>query len=286
MQTFLLVYDTGSARAAAQALHVTPPAVSAAVGALEDALGAPLLERVGRTLRPTDAGRTFAGYARTMLGMLGEAAASVREAETGRLRLGVVATVSEYVLPRLLAGFVQRFPQVDLSVSVLPRDELFARAAEHQVDVVVAGRPPAGSPLRTRARRDNQLVVVSAPGVEAATGRWLLTGQGSGTRQAALALVAGLESEPPTLTLGTQGAVLAAARAGLGLALAHEAAVGADLRTGSLVRVPWSGVPLLRPWHLCTAASPTPTTELFLDHATDSERVGEDTFHPRVPLQG
>ncbi|HRK48669.1 MAG TPA: LysR substrate-binding domain-containing protein, partial [Nocardioides sp.] len=107
-----------------------------------------------------------------------------------------------------------------------------------------------------------------------------------GTRQAALALVAGLESEPPTLTLGTQGAVLAAARAGLGLALAHEAAVGADLRTGSLVRVPWSGVPLLRPWHLCTAASPTPTTELFLDHATDSERVGEDTFHPRVPLQG
>jgi DNA-binding transcriptional LysR family regulator len=99
LQTFLAVYDTGSVAAAAQRLHVTPPAVTTAVRALDAALGTALFAKAGRGITPTAAGDTFAEYARTLMGLLGEAAGAVHEADRGRLRIGAVATASEYVLP-------------------------------------------------------------------------------------------------------------------------------------------------------------------------------------------
>ncbi|MFA6300290.1 MAG: LysR family transcriptional regulator [Nocardioides sp.] len=286
LQTFLAVYDGGSVRAAAEALQVTPPAVSASVTALESALGTPLFAKSGRGISPTAAGHTFADYARSLVGLLGEAAGAVRAADRGRLRIGAVATASEYVLPRLMASFARAWPLVELSLSVLPRDELFARAGHHEVDVVLAGRPPRGSGLRTRARRPNRLVVVGRPGLEgsALEATWLLTGQGSGTRTTALDLLAGLEATPPLLTLGTSGAAVAAAREGLGVTLVHEEAVH-DL-AGDLTTYPVPGTPLDRPWHLCTATTPTAATRLFLAHVTDRERVGTAAFHTRTPPQG
>ncbi len=283
LQTFLAVYESGSVKAAAEALHVTPPAVSAAVAALESALGTALFEKAGRGIVPTDAGTTFAGYVRQLIGLLGEAAGAVREADRGRLRLGAVATASEYVLPPLIASFVREHPHVELSLSVLPRDELFALAADRAVDVVLAGRPPRASALVIRARRRNRLLVVGRPGLRgtplAAT--WLLTALGSGTRDATTSLLGRLQATPPTLTLGTSGAVVAAARQGLGLTLVHEPAVRQLLDRGELVAYPVPGTPLERPWHLCTTSEPTAATRLFVDHVCSTVHVGGGAFHTR-----
>ncbi|MGI9155173.1 MAG: LysR family transcriptional regulator [Marmoricola sp.] len=288
LRTFLAVYDGGSVRSAAEALHVTPPAVSAAVSALETALGTPLLARAGRGIVPTQAGHTFAAYSRSLVGLLEEAAGAVRQADRGRLRLGAVATASEYVLPRLMASFARARPLVELSLSVLPRDELFTQAGHHEVDVVLAGRPPRGSGLRTRARRHNRLVVVGRPGGGRALDgvTWLLTGQGSGTRTTALELLTRLQVSPPQLTLGTSGAVVAAAREGLGVTLVHEDAVRDLLDAGDLATCPVPGTPLDRPWHLCTGTTPTAATRLFLSHVTDADLVGTAAFHTRNPPQG
>lgn len=281
MQTFLAVVELGSVRAASEALHVTPPAVSAAVAALEEDLATPLLAKAGRGVRPTDAGRTFAEYCRTLIGTLEEARSAVREAEQGQLRLGAVATASEVVLPRLLASFARRYPRVQLSLTVLPRDDLFAAARHHEVDVVLAGRPPRGTGLVTRARRPNRLVVVGRPGrtEPALASTWLLRGPGSGTRDAALALLAEIEAQPRTLTLGTHGACVAAAREGLGVTLVHEDAVQRDLAAGELVAVPVPRTPLDRPWHLVTARQATASATLFVAHVGDPTEVGAEAFH-------
>src|SRR6476620_6866547 len=69
LATFLAVYEAGSVRGAAEALHVTPPAVSAAIAALDDALGTPLFSKAGRGIVPTDAGEIFAGYVRKLRGL-------------------------------------------------------------------------------------------------------------------------------------------------------------------------------------------------------------------------
>lgn len=288
IQAFLAVYDAGSIRGAAESLHVTPPAVSASVSALESALGTVLFAKAGRGITPTPAGHTFAGYSRSLVGLLAEAAGAVREADRGRLRIGAVATASEYVLPRLMASFAEAYALVELSLSVLPRDELFARAGHHEFDVVLAGRPPRGSGLRTRARRANRLIVVGRPGIETPiiSTTWLLTGQGSGTRTSALELLAKLQATAPQLTLGTSGAVVAAAQEGLGVTLVHEEAVRDLIVAGELATYPLAGTPLDRPWHLCTGAAPTAATRLFLAHVTQADRVGAAAFHTRTPPQG
>ena len=288
LQTFLAVHETGSVRAAAEALHVTPPAVSAAIAALESALGTTLFTKAGRGIVPTDAGTTFAGYVRRLVGLLTEAAGAVHEADRGRVRLGAVATASEFVLPHLIASFAAAHPHVELSLSVLPRDELFTLAADHALDVVLAGRPPRGSGLVTRARRPNRLLLVGRPdlGADPLTTTWLLTAVGSGTRDTALSLLTRLQAAPPLLTLGTAGAAVAAAREGLGVTLVHEPAVHEHLATGELTSYPVPGTPLFRPWHLCTTTEPTAATRLFLDHVSDPAQVGEGAFHTRHRPRG
>lgn len=288
LQTFLAVYESGSIRSAAETLHVTPPAVSAAIAALENALGTALFSKSGRGIVATDAGETFATYARKLLGLLAEAAGAVHDADRGRLRIGAVATASEYVLPRLMASFAAEHPQVELSLSVLPRDELFAHARDHGVDVVLAGRPPRGSGLVTRARRANRLVLVGQPGRtdDPLTSTWLLTGLGSGTRDTTLSLLTRLQAAPPLLTLGTSGAAVAAARQGLGLTLVHEEAVIGQLDAGELTPYAVPGTPVDRPWHLCTTTEPTAASRLFLRHICDPDRVGTAAFHTRSRPQG
>jgi DNA-binding transcriptional LysR family regulator len=280
MRTFLAVVDHGSVRAAAAVLHVTEPAVSAAVASLEKHLGTALLAKDGRGVRVTDAGLVYAGYCRRVLGLLEEAEAAVRSADRGRLRIGAVSTASEYVIPPLLASFRRRFPEVDLSLSVRPRDELFAELGNHQTDLVVAGRPPRGAGLRSRARRGNRLIVVGRPGLfpDPLTATWLLRGPGSGTRDTTVGLLTQLEASPPLLTLGTHGAVVAAAREGLGVTLVHEDAVVDDLRREVLAQLPVPHTPVDRPWHVTTTDSPSPSVELFLAHVTSAD-VGGETFH-------
>ena len=283
MRTFLAVVEHGSIRAAAASLHVTEPAVSAGVSQLEKGLAAKLVERAGRGIRLTDAGRLYADYCRTILGLMTEAADAVQSSERGRLRLGAVATASECVLPRLLSSFRQQFAEVEVSLAVLPRDALFESLAHHEVDAVFAGRPPRNAGLAgltTRALRKNRLIAVGAPGREwqPLTATWLLRGPGSGTRDTALGLLAQLDATPSSLTLGTHGAVVAAAREGLGVTLVHADAVDDDLERGDLVQLPLAGTPLDRPWHIVTTDTPTPTTLLFIDHVTSSSAVGTAAF--------
>jgi DNA-binding transcriptional LysR family regulator len=280
MRTFLAVVDHGSVRAAAGALHVSEPAVSAAVTQLERSLSTDLFGKQGRGLRLTEGGEVYARYCRRILGLLDEAASAVRDADKGRLRIGAVATASEWVLPSLLASFRDRHPDVELSLSVRPRAELFSELTHHEADLVLGGRPPSDSGLVTRASRANTLVVVAAPDRfrDATRAPWLLRGPGSGTRETTSALLTQLDLAPATLTLGTHGAVLAAAREGLGVTLVHADAVAPDLAAGRLVQIAFPRTPLKRPWYVTTTESPSRTAKLFIDHITDPGSVGGRAF--------
>ncbi|WP_253787758.1 LysR family transcriptional regulator [Nocardia amikacinitolerans] len=281
METFLIVARQGSIRRAATQLHVTEAAVSAAVAHIEKQLGAKLIAKAGRGIALTEAGRVYAEYCRGILGLMKEAQAAVRQAEIGRLRIGVVATAGESVLLRPLAKFRNRYPDIELSLSIHPRDVLFVELLHHETDLVIAGRPPRDAGLVTRALRASQLVVVGAPDRcrDPLRSTWLLRGRGSGTRDATLALLDQLQISPPTLTLGSHGAVLAAAREGLGVTLIHNDAVEHHVETGALRVLPVDGTPLDRAWHAITTRTPTPTTRLFLTHIMDPAEVGEDAFH-------
>ena len=214
MRTFVALAQAGSVRGAAAQLHVTEPAVSTAVASIERQLRTKLTEKSGRGIVLTEAGRVYADYCRQILGLIDESTIAVRSRGLGLLRLGAVGTASEYVAPGLLARFRHEHPDVELSLTVLPRDELFVALRNHELDVVFAGRPPRGSGLSIRATRSNSLIVVAAPDhvSDPLTTTWLTRGPGSGTLETTHSLFEQLQIAPPCLTLGSMGAVLRPAR--------------------------------------------------------------------------
>ncbi|MFI6516073.1 LysR substrate-binding domain-containing protein [Spirillospora sp. NPDC050679] len=277
LRTFVTLADTGSVREAARRLYVTESAVSAAVAALTRELGVPLVRRAGRGLELTPSGAVYAGYARQVLGLLEQGRAAARgAADPGRgpLRLAAVTTAADQVLPDLLASFRARWPEVELALEVGPRRQVWSSLAAHEADLVLAGRPPAEAAATVLAVRPNDLVVVGAPALAAgfALGStpWVMREPGSGTRATAEAYLAERDVAPPRLVLGSNGAVIAGAAAGLGVALLSRDAVGAHLADGRLVVIDAPGAPLHRPWHAVAGAAPTATTMLFVAHLLEA----------------
>jgi DNA-binding transcriptional LysR family regulator len=273
--------DTGSVRAAARRLVVTEATVSAAVSALAAEVGIPLVNRDGRGVRLTPAGVRYADYARRILGLHAEALAAARgeaDPEHGTIRVAAVTTAGEHLLPGLLASFRAAHPGVTLGLEVAPRGVVWPMLANHEVDLVVAGRPPATIQARVCAVSPNTLVVVGPPemtaGFDPALATWLLREPGSGVRATTKTLLHGLDLTPSEMTLGAHGAVVAAAVAGLGVTLVSRQAVHAQLESGALVELPMPGTPLTRPWHVVSQAVPTAPTKLLVEHLLARRELG------------
>jgi DNA-binding transcriptional LysR family regulator len=277
LRTFLDVARTGSVREVAKESVVSQPAVSAALAGLQRSLGVALVERDGRGLRLTDAGREVEIAGRRVLALLDDLEMRARAAaspEAGRLRLGVVTTAAESVVPRLLAGFRERFPRANVELEVANRARTWDRLAYGEIDLAIGGRPPLERAFRSFATSPNSLVVVARPGSvsgTAALGRttWLLREPGSGTRIATEEVIDALEAAPPRLTIGSNDAIRECIRIGLGVSLLTRESIARDLAAGTLAIVPTAVTPVLRPWHLVGSVDrdPSPIAARFIEHA-------------------
>jgi DNA-binding transcriptional LysR family regulator len=262
LRSFLAVIRTGSVSAAAVELVVTQPSVSAAVGALARELDVELLERDGRGVRPTAAGLEFAAYAADVVGLLDQGMRAARAAEAAnglRLRIAAVTTAAESFVPPLMQAFSTAHPEIGLSLEVGNRDRVLEIVLGHHADVAISGRPPHDPRIEAHAILRNELVLITAVDDPLAAGgevgpdvlagrRWLLREPGSGTRLANEQFLtsAGVASE--TLTLGSNGAIKQAARAGLGVSFVSRDAVAQELESGVLGVIPVHSGPPAREW--------------------------------------
>ena len=174
LSSFLAVAREGSVSGAAEKLYVTQPSISAAVSALSRELDVELTERVGRGIGLTAAGDAFRPYAADVLGLIEQGRQAAREAadySMRSLRLVAVATAAEYVVPALLRSFHRLHPEVNLSLEVANRATVFERVLEHEVDVAIAGRPPADERIAGVAFLKNELALIVAPDDRLASGR-------------------------------------------------------------------------------------------------------------------
>jgi len=284
LRSFLAVAESGSVRAAAEDLVVTQAAVSASIAALQKSLGVALVTPDGRGLRLTDAGASYARYARRILGLLdeaGRAAAAAADPERGELRIAAVTTAAEQIVPGILGGFRRRHPQTGVRLEAGNRDRVRSLLDRHQVDLVLTGRPEPAWDVAVHAVRAHELVVVAAPELSAAarTGEgagaaagaesgwllpwlarqtWLLREPGSGTRASTDALLADLDISPLTLMVASNVAIRESAQVGLGVTLLSRDAVAAELAEGKLAEIPVPGTPLHRDWYLIARPGPLP----------------------------
>jgi DNA-binding transcriptional LysR family regulator len=166
VRTFAEVVRHASFSRAAETLHVSQPAVSHHIRHLEQALGARLLERVGRRAFPTTAGQVLlehAGRALAELEAARQAIQRLRGVVAGRVRLGTGATASTYLLPDVLRRLRVRHPELDLVVVTGNSPELAAAVAASQLDVAVLTLPVRGRQLVTTPFRADPQVAIAAP---------------------------------------------------------------------------------------------------------------------------
>jgi len=290
LRTFVEVATVGSVIEAARILRVSAPAVSAAVATIQKELGVPLVKRAGRGLVVTPAGVVFARYARQVLALLETGKAATAEAldpERGQLRLAAVTTAGEHLVPRFLASFRDRHPEASITLEVGNRDRVWDALEHHEADLAVGGRPPGGGRFVTLATRPNVLVLVAAgtgaPAVRevdvatVARSVVLVREEGSGTRGTAEELLDELGIDPPTLTLGSNGAIRESVQVGLGITLISRDAVTRELDEGTLEEWRCADLPRQRAWHVVARADEhlPATAGLFLTHLVAS---GADGF--------
>jgi DNA-binding transcriptional LysR family regulator len=271
LRSFLAVMRGGSVTAAADELVVTQPSVSAAVAALSRELGTPVTEREGRGIRPTAAGTAFAPFAADVIGLLEEGRRAAREAAhlaDRRLRLAAVTTAAESFVPPLMRAFSESYEEIGLTLAVGNREQVIDLVLDHRADVAIGGRPPRDPRVQASAILPNDFVLITSPDDSHASGAavdtaelerrvWLLREPGSGTRIVNEEFLASAALEPQTLTLGSNGAIKQAARAGIGVAFISRAAVALELEHGVLAALPVRHRPAPRRWYaMCSTVGP------------------------------
>jgi LysR family transcriptional regulator, low CO2-responsive transcriptional regulator len=265
LRTFRAVAEQLSFSAAAHELSISQPSVSYQVKELEAALGLPLLDRLGKRVRLTEAGQVLYEYARRTLALLDEAALAMeqlRGIERGTLRVGASTTVGIYVVPLALGAYKKRHPNLAVSMEIGARDVLQDRLKQGALDLAVLSPPIADPDLVSTPFMEDELVMV-VPAGHALAGRtgltlrdfkdesFLMREVGSGTRlavetaarRAGVSLQVGME-------LGSNGAIKHAVEAGLGVAVLSSHAIELERQGGGLVVVDIEGFPILRPWSI------------------------------------
>ncbi len=293
LTAFLATVRGGSVTAAADELVVTQPSVSSAIAALGRELGCELFERAGRGIRLTEAGSAFRPFAADVVGLLEEGRQAAREAAAltaRRLRIAAVTTAAESFVPPLMREFALRHPDIELALDVGNREYVFERVTSHLADVAISGKPPADERLVAEPLLENRIVcITSADDPAAAAGpvpasaladrAWLLREPGSGTRALGEQFLQERGLIPKTLTLGSNGAIKQAARAGLGVSLLSRAAVESELTAGWLGEITLTDGPAPRPWFVLHSAvgpsrGPAATFSEFLRDGVATGQLG------------
>jgi len=290
LQAFLAVVDHGSLRSAADALSVSPAAVSSALASLQRTVGAPLLQREGRGVKPTAAGLAFADDVRRMLVISTASIATAKSAmqtERPPLRLSAPAAASEAFLGDLIAKFMMRFPSVRISFEASTRAQLWGLLEERQIDIGFAQVAPDRRTLQSLAIRENPFVVVGARATQynkavLAQSVWLIREPGSGTREVTEQFLRDYDIKPELRMIGSSSAIISCVREGVGVSIIERDIVRADLEAGTMSAVRTPVTPRARPWYLIVAADRSLPSDVnkFLEFAIQSKVFSEPTHLP------
>ena len=243
INTFLHIAELHSFSSAARELGYSQSAVSAQIAQLEAELGTPLFDRVGKTVRLTDAGQTFQSYARTLLITAQQAKAALMPARavSGTLRVALADSVCSTFLPDLLQQFHALCPQVELVLRLL---------GANQIDLAYTLDQPLLLPSLTLAVNVPEPVCFVAPAghplaeAEAvpldvlAQQEFLLTERGMSYRDALDQRLAarGLAIHP-YIELGSASLLCQMVERGMGLSFLPEYIVCPALSAGRLARL-------------------------------------------------
>jgi DNA-binding transcriptional LysR family regulator len=253
VRIFTAIVEHGGFTKAAQMLRLSQPAVSKSLNELERQLHVTLLDRSGKSVALTEAGRTLYARAGELFGVEREAERELRELrglKRGVLRVAASTTIATYLLPPYLGRFHTRHPGVRIRTTSANTRAVLRALLEFRVDVALVEGPIEHPRVQVVPWTDDELVVIAAPShrlradgfvdIHRLAGeQFLVREPGSGTRVVTeLALAAHGVRLRRTIRVGGTEAIKQAVAAGLGLGIVSRAAAVDQLALGRIVVLP------------------------------------------------
>ncbi|MDH3343108.1 MAG: LysR family transcriptional regulator [Gammaproteobacteria bacterium] len=249
---------------AAEELHLSQPAVSMQIRQLEDSIGLPLFEQLGKQMFITDAGKEMYAYSRDIEDLLSEADkvfANIKGLGQGELSISVATTASHFAT-RLLAAFSKSHEGITISLDVTNRETLRRQLDNNERDLVIMGQPPEGLEVEADAFMENPLVMI-APADHSLVGQkniplshfsgesFVVRETGSGTRDAIKRF---FDQHDVDFNMGIEmtsnEAIKQAVEAGLGLGIVSIHTLELELETKRLAVLDVEDFPIQRYWYI------------------------------------
>lgn len=263
LETFSAVSRLRSFTKAADALHLTQPAVSIQIRQIVDTIGLPLFEQSGRDVVLTPAGEELLRTVRSLDDVWNRFESAIDELKgmkRGKLRVALVTT-AKYFLPRMLGAFCQRYPEIDIELEIANREKIVERLRNNQDDIYVMSYPPNDLDIVRIPFLDNAYVVI-APARHWALGRpvslaelsgepFILREMGSGSRHV---IEQHMREEhvqlKVRLSLASNEAIRDLVASGMGLSVLSRHALGRNPERDGLAILDVEGFPLKQAWNV------------------------------------
>ncbi len=251
---------------AAEALHMTQPAVTFQVRQLEEYFNTRLFDRTHNKVNLTAAGDKVSEFAERIFDLYAEMENSVRDLTgeiSGALTIGASTTIAEYMLPSLLGEFKNRYPDISLRLKVSNTDGVVSMVEHNVIDLGVVEAPVSNKNLIVEICHEDHLVVVAAPEHDLVKrgGKvnakdikeypFVCREEGSGTREVIMQYLAheGVTAEEMNfcLELGSPEALKGVVEAGMGISILSRSTIDKELKLNTLAELQLDP-PLSRPF--------------------------------------
>ncbi len=250
LTVFRIVAERLSFTQAAEVLHITQPSVTSHIKALEEEVGARLFDRSATGVALTSAGERLQSFAMEVHRLSQEALRDVGQLSgelRDRLLLGASTTIAQYLLPRLLAGYLEQYPRIELAVSSGNTEHIVTQLVQRRIQLGLTEGPVSTSDLKVEPFLEDEIVAVaplsdplfksSAPALSEIAERPLLMREpGSGTRRvvedALRGAGVGLRNLRIRMELDSTEAIKSAIKAGLGIGFLSRWALQNEHRAG------------------------------------------------------
>lgn len=262
LRVFVTAVEHSNFSRAAEILNLSQPGVSLHIRNLENEFGAKLLHRSPKHVKLTEAGEILYNRAKQILTLYHDAKQeiqSLRDEVTGLLKIGASFTIGEYILPRVLAQYVEQYPQVEIQVNIGNTEEIVQAVRTNDLDLGLVEGEVTQPGLQVKSFMMDEMILIASPGHPLCHSRavaleaslqgqiWIFREGGSGTRAFSDRFIhdAGLDVKRSFVFSSTQG-VKEAVAAGLGIAILSRLVVNKELRSGELCEIPIKGSRFLR----------------------------------------
>jgi DNA-binding transcriptional LysR family regulator len=267
IEIFCTVVELKSFSKAAQALHLTQPTISVHIKALEDEFSTKLLDRLGRTILPTQDGEILYRYAKEIV-VLKESARRAMERVTGtvsgKLIIGASTIPGEYILPQFLAKFKKAYPDVFPTLRIGDSNDIFESVLAGEVDLGVIGTAVKDKNVITRKFLGDEIILAAPAAYKASIIHneevravpLLVREKGSGSRSSIeehlIRIGLTLDSLNIVAEIGSSQALIQAVKSGMGLAFTSRLSVQDEIERGALKAVKVKGLQVHRNFYVIT----------------------------------